>query len=139
MIFINQVEGYKMMKGYFIIIFGLIFLLLGLLGLLSLNNSFNPTDLMLCFLGLFLIEMGVFNVKGYKNKTYYLTSFILIALYGLISVYSLLFIPLDKSYDYYNIGLSILLLILIIRAYQLRHESENPRNPWKGLPFKDEW
>jgi multisubunit Na+/H+ antiporter MnhG subunit len=42
-----------MMKGYFIIIFGLFFLLLGLLGLLSLNNSFNPIDLMLCVLGLF--------------------------------------------------------------------------------------
>jgi hypothetical protein len=87
----------------------------------------------------FLIEMGVFNLKGYKNKTYYLTGFILIPLYGLISIYNLLFIPFNKSYDYFNVGLSILLLIFIIRAYHLRHESENPRLPWKGLPWKDEW
>jgi len=82
-----------------------------------------------------LFNQGYFSIECYTNKTYFLISFILIALMGLISFYALLFAHInnyDISYVYLMGGLTVMWLLIKIKVYTDR--KINFPQPWK-----DEW
>lgn len=114
------------MNGFNAVIAGCFAVIIGLLRL----SSGNELSIFIILLGILLIIFGVFGIKGYKNKTYYLVSFSLIALFGLISVYV---IPTtDKPHIYLITGAFIALLIIYSYSYYSRRK--NILKPWK-----DEW
>ena len=113
----NKLRDYINLKGYFIIIFGLLFLILSIYKLFDTIES----TYILIFSLIWILE-GVFDIKGYLNKTYYMTFFILIALYGLISIYNLLFIPVNNIFGYLFIVASPFGLIYIILSYLKRYK-----------------
>jgi hypothetical protein len=121
-----------MMKGYYMIIFGLIGIIWGLYGIFILNESFYSNNSIMELLGILIVIVGVFYVKGFINKTYYLAIFSVLALLGLFSVHNLLFISLNKNFNYFNIGIFVILLIFLSRSYLRRHGSHR-------LTWKDEW
>ncbi len=123
----KKFSDYTNFKGYFIIIWGL---LLFILSIVTFFRSIASAYILI--IGLVCIVEGVFNVKGYLNKTYYLTYFILMALFGLISFYNILFIPLNNIFNYLVIIAYPLGLIYIISSYLDRYNGE--KRPWK-----DEW
>ena len=117
------------MNGKFIILIGFVTVLLGISQMFS---NYNQLSNLLIIVGSMLILTGIFFVKGYRNKTYYLALFILIALLGMAVVYNLVFIPQIKVYNYINIVLFLVVLIKVIMVYKGRFE--NLKMPWK-----DEW
>ncbi len=112
----TKLRDYTNLKGYFIIIFGLLFLLFGIYKSFSSVESFY-----VIIFSLTLILDGVFDIKGYVNKTYYLTFFILIALYGLILIYNILFIPFNNIFGYLFVVAFPFGIIYIILSYLKRY------------------
>lgn len=108
----TKLGDYTNLKGYFIIIFGLLFLIFGIYKLFSSVESFY-----VIIFSLTLILDGVFDIKGYLNKTYYLTFFILMVLCGLILIYNLLFIPFNNIFGYLFIVAFPFGLIYVILSY----------------------
>ncbi len=119
-----------MIKGYYILIFGFIILFFSLFETFSLNKSFYSSIILLWILGVWIIVLGIYYVKGYKNKTFYLANFSLITLFGLISVYNLLFMPSNGIYNYWWLVIFIFLMIISIKSYFQRYKGK--------LPWKDE-
>jgi hypothetical protein len=111
------------------IILGIFFVVLGLLEMLILGLSIS---IVTALLGIMFVVGGVFTRKGYRNKTFYLFMFSILALIGLISVYGFLVKPADIFDNYLSLGVFILFLFLYSRTYLLRHKAVK-------LPWKDEW
>lgn len=112
----NKLDDYKNLKGYFVIVFGLLFLLLGSYKLFSSIES----PYVIIFSLTWILE-GVFYIKGHLNKTYYLVYVILISLYGLILVYNILFIPINSITDYFFIVAFPFALIYVSLSYLTRY------------------
>jgi hypothetical protein len=113
----TNLRDYTNLKGYFIIIFGLLFLIFGIYKSFSSIESFY-----VIIFSLTMILDGVFNIKGYLNRTYYLTFFILIALYGLTLIYNILFIPFNNIFGYLFIVAFPFGLIYVTLAYLSRYK-----------------
>ncbi len=111
-----------MMKGYLMIIFGLLFLILGIYGFIS-TEPFYAVVVIIFSFG--IIIDGIFHVKGYFNNTYYLAGFIIITLFGLISFYNFLSIPF-KNFDYFFIVAFICGIIYLSLSYLHRYKGELP-------------
>jgi uncharacterized membrane protein HdeD (DUF308 family) len=116
----SKLNDYKNLKNYFIIVFGLLFLVLGLYKLFSSIES----AYVIIFSLTWILE-GVFYIKGHLNKTYYLVYFILIALYGSILVYNILFIPINSIFDYLFIIAFPFGLIYVSLSYLTRYKGKN--------------
>jgi hypothetical protein len=113
------------MNGKFMILVGFAGVLIGI-------SYYNALSYFIIVASLMLILTEIFFVKGYRNKTYYLTLFILVALLGMSSVYNLLVIPQITAINYINIVLFLAILIKVIMAYKGRFENHK-------IPWKDEW
>ena len=108
----TKLRDYTNLKGYFTIIFGLLFIIFGIYKLFSSIESFY-----VIIFSLTLILDGVFDIKGYLNKTYYLTFFILIVLYGSTLIYNILFIPFNNIFEYLFIVAFPFGLIYVVLSY----------------------
>lgn len=119
------------MKGIYTIILGSIILIWGLLNIPN-NDSFYAPSIMYGFLGVYVLTMGVFEAKDYRNKTYHLVLFSITAIFGLISLYRILFIPFIPFFYYTYIGVFILYITLSTISYLNRHENSSPlwKNEW---------
>lgn len=117
-----------MTKGYYVLIFGLIILFFSLFETFTLNKSFYSTIIFLWILGMWIIVMGIYFLKGYINKTFYIATFSLIILFGLISVYNLLFVPSNGIYNYWWLILFVFLMIISIKSYLKRFKGKLPYN-----------
>jgi hypothetical protein len=84
--------------------------------------------------GILLVISGIFRNKCYSNKTYYLLSSSVVALWGLILLYIFLFSSevylTNKNLFYFNVVLFICLIIIISRNYLNKHK--NLKMPWKN-------
>lgn len=112
-------DDYKNLKGYFVVVFGLLFLLLGLYKLFSSIESAY-----VIIFSLTGILEGVFYIKGNLTLTYYRVYVILISLYGLILVYNILFIPINNITDYLFIAAFPFALIYVSLAYLTRYNEK---------------
>jgi hypothetical protein len=85
-------------------------------------------------LGILVIILGIFRNKGYSNKTYYLLSSSVVALWGLILLYIFLFSSevylTNKNLFYFNVVVFLCFIIMISRTYLNRHK--NLKMPWKN-------
>ena len=79
--------------------------------------------------GIILIINGAFGIKGYFNKTYYLSVFIVTLLSLALSCVLLFMHSINRFYSYFDIVAFLVLITLFIVLYQRRHE--NPKMPWK--------
>ncbi len=123
----NKSWHYSGLRGYGKIIFGLITLIASLYLLFNTYVSFFVLIVSLSF-----IVDGVFNLKGYRNKTYFLVYFVLIGLLGLITSYNILFIHFSNILDYFYILLFPFGLMYVISSYLGRNESQE-------MTWKDVW
>lgn len=88
----------KAKKSNLMIIIGFIILIIGSISLLFSNDE---QQLITCLVGIGLIIEGAFLNKGYYNKTYYLSSFALLILFGVIIIYLAFFKHyLDNIYSF---------------------------------------
>jgi hypothetical protein len=126
---IDDGDGFKWNISNVSIILGVFFVVFGLLGMLISGLSIS---LVTALLGITFIVGGVFTRRGYRNKTFYLVMFSIVAIIGLISVYGFLFTPVDIFNNYLNMGIFLLFLFLYGKAYLRRHKAVK-------LPWKDEW
>ena len=115
-----------MTKGYYILILGFIVLLISLSQTYILNKSLYSTIFFLWILGVWIIVIGIYFVKGYRNKTFYIANFSLITLFGLISVYNLLLVPSNGIYNYCWFVIFIFLMIISIKSYFQRLQGKLP-------------
>jgi hypothetical protein len=120
------------MKFNYNIIIGFFIFLFGLFELFTVSPNYAPYFYTFIITGASIFLIGVFSAKGYVNKTFYLTFFLLVIFLGGISIYYLLFPALNNNGTYINIGFFFLFLILSIKAYSNRHKSTK-------LPWKNEW
>lgn len=119
------------MNGYHVMLIGGFCIVYGLLTLLNSNFlSINPFSIII--IGVTIVIGGIFVVKGYRNKTFYLSMFTIVALLGLNSIYGFIFVPQDKLDDYLNLIIFIVFLIIYSRAYFYRWEAVR-------MPWKDSW
>jgi uncharacterized membrane protein HdeD (DUF308 family) len=117
--------------GSKVITLGCFLLIFGIFYIYYLNVlMFLPSML----IGFLLIIGGIFRNKGYSNKTYYLSSLSVVALWGLALLYIFLFMSkvylTNKYLFYFNIILLICFLSTICKNYLQRHE--NLKMPWKN-------
>jgi len=112
-----------MEKGYILIVFGLIIEIWGLSQIFS--NDPSPI-IFLIPAGIIFAVIGVFYLKNYRNKTYYLICFSLTVLFGLYSIIS-------YGYDSYpNLLVSLLMLVTFSRSYYYRERNLT-------IDWKNEW
>jgi uncharacterized membrane protein HdeD (DUF308 family) len=125
------VKAKKAKKSSLDIIIGFICIFFGLIGILFFNDK---QDLIFCFLGVYAIIGGIFRMKGYRNKTFYLSSLVLLTLYAITLIYVAIFLPdvydESKYFFYLLIGSIVLSMLLLIRSYLRR--GKNPEKPWKN-------
>jgi hypothetical protein len=112
-----------MRKGLLNIILGVMFGFSGLMGLLSVQEISIPY----IYLGFYLVLNGVFQNKGYYNKTYFMTQFSIIIIFGIIFAYIYLFIPEFFGNKIFFIYLTFASLIgmLILLIYEFYHRENN--------------
>jgi len=120
----TKLSDYKNLKNYFVIVFGLLFLLLGLYKLFS---SIEASYIII--FSITLILEGIFHIKGHLNKTYYLIYSILIV-YGSILVFNILFIPINNIVDYLFIVAFPFAIIYVSLSYLTRYKGQDM--PWKN-------
>lgn len=119
-----------MKEGSIDIIVGLSALFLGVWGILTLHTSailYTP-------MGFFLTLIGIFKIKGYYNKTYYLASFLIITISMLILFYLELFLPkffVKDQIGFYPL-LGLLILYYLILIYEYRRRENNPEMNWRN-------
>lgn len=115
------------MNNFNAIFGGCLAILFGLLGILTNAELIICTFIILAGTGLIII--GVYDNKGYTNKTYYLATSTIIALIGLILIYTVLFVPTTNKGHIYLITTGFVFL-LIMHIYSYRHRRENRLKPW---------
>jgi hypothetical protein len=119
-----------MKKGSILIITGCILVVIELIGILC-GLLLGVFDLLLGVFGLLAgilcIILGVFGNKGYYPKNFFLACFSVIALWGLILLYILLFRTNDfkSTYIFYFEILFVLLIISFGGSYILRIKKGN--------------
>lgn len=115
------------LDGYSTIVIGFIALLYGLLDMLAHAELIQSAFFIL--IGILAIIFSVSALKSYTNKTYYLVSFSLIVLLGLILIYSALFIPTTNKGHIYFVAVAFIGLLLFYGfSYHRRHK--NILRPW---------
>lgn len=116
------------------IVFYLLIIVASILGMLAKPNFF-PFFLFILLVGISVLNKSYFQYQCYTNKTYFLTSFVLLALMCLITVYILLFAHFSSYYNpaiYVTLGANVLFAHMIIKEYNGR--KINIKEIWK-----DEW
>jgi hypothetical protein len=117
------------LNGYHVILLGFVFIVYGLLTLFSLSVlSINPFTIII--IGIMIVIGGLFVIKGFRNKTFYMAMFTIVALLGLNSLFGFIVVPQDKFDNYLNLSVFFVFLILYTRAYFYRWEAR--RMPWKN-------
>lgn len=121
----------KVKKSNLMMVIGFIALIYGLISLLLSNDE---QQILTCLLGISFIIDGTFLNRGYYNKTYYLSSFALLILLGVIIIYLAFFKHyLDNLYFICGImGMIVLGIIMLVRSYLRRHENQK-------IQWKNEW
>lgn len=115
------------MRPLWLFFFGILAVLTGLF---EISNAEFLLFAFLILAGIGLIIYGVYEDKGYNNKTYYLAFFSLIGLMGLVLIYTFLFIPTTNKYYFYPITVAVIVL-LIIFSYSYHNRYQNISRPWK--------
>jgi uncharacterized membrane protein HdeD (DUF308 family) len=127
------VKAKKAKKSNLYMIIGVILIFYGLINVLLFKSA---QEITFCFLGIFAIIDGIFKGRGYRNKTFYLSSLVLLVLFAVALVYFAMFmLDVDgesKYFFYLLIGSIVLSMFLLIRSYFRR--GKNP-----GIPWKNEW
>lgn len=81
--------------------------------------------------GILSILIGVYNNKGYFNKKFYMANFSVLALWGLILIYILLFKTneylMDTDFFYIQTGFFIIFMIMCSNGYIRRLRDVNRR------------
>ena len=123
------VKSKQVKKSNISLIIGFIFLIFGLISVLIFNDY---EQIIFSLLFVCLVLEGAYKNKGYYNKTYYLSSLVILVLLELIFIYAAFFTPNGHLggiyYLYLVIGILGLGIILWIRSYLRRQE--NPKMPW---------
>ena len=110
------------------IIIGFIGIIIGLLGVLVYFKLLIGIYMLVGILG---ILMGVYNDKGYFNRKFYMANFSILALWGLILLYILLFKTneylLNTDFFYIQTGFFIIFMIMCSNGYIRRLRDVNRR------------
>jgi hypothetical protein len=123
---LENVEKANPPSGY-LLVFGVLWVLLGLLGLNDYYQFYIP-------FGLFMIISGIFTRRGYINKTFFLALAGVITLLGLQLVRYILKnnIQLYNLEFYLGTAFFAILLIVFIYSYKRRKDDSN-------LEWRDNW
>jgi hypothetical protein len=110
------------------IILGFIEIIIGLSGFLVYGELLIGIFTLVGILG---IIIGVYNNKGYFNRKCYMANFSVLALWGLILIYILLFKTneylMNTYFFYFQTGFVIIFMIMLGRGYIRRLRDVNRR------------
>jgi len=108
--------------AYIFCLIGILVVVFGLLGIFFTHK--NESQLIfLVTAGILLGIIGIFFIKGYRNKTYYLASFSMVVLFGVVSI-------VINSNLYFNIAICLILLLGYSRSF--KHRENDSEVPWKN-------